>query len=182
MKPARLLNTALTAAALAATSVSAHAITLASRYTPLGGTQWRVELALTADATLPGISEFTVYFAQPLRANVIPTFTPSTWSVFAAQPDAGLPADGFVDYLVNVGTPALSAGQTQGGFNVSFTYLGAGSPGPLRYEIVDPVSFAVLASGLSVVTAVPEPSSTAMALVGAALLAAALRRRATSAA
>jgi hypothetical protein len=63
-------------------------------------------------------------------------------------------------------TDGLPQGQSQNGFAVEFTWLGAGKPGAQFFQVYDPISFDVLASGLTTASAVPELPISAMLLLG----------------
>ncbi len=65
-------------------------------------------------------------------------------------------------------------GATVSGFSVEFLWLGQGTPGDQSFQIYDPQSFDLLASGTTS-SAVPEPS--AFFVVGIALVSAAWIRR-----
>src|SRR5690606_36000186 len=100
-------------------------------------------------------AEFTIQFQLGSSANLLVAESPAGWDSLVVQPDAGLPDDGFFDALA-LGAGIVS-GAGLGGFAVSFDYLGAGTPGPQAFDIVDPGTFATLASGTTTATAVPAP-------------------------
>lgn len=177
MKPmplprARWLAPALLSLAL---GQGAAAATVNSVFTPLGGNSWTVDFTVLADGTPASLSGFTVFFAETDFSNLQVLGSPVSWDSLVAQPDAGIPAAGFFDSVMLNRSLGLSAGQSQGGFAVSFDYLGASAPGSLHYEITDE-NFQLLASGQTAV--VPEPATLAQMLGGLGLLALLARRRA----
>lgn len=94
------------------------------------------------------------------------------------QPDLGLPAAGFLDALVLDPLNALTSGQTQSGFNVTFDYIGQSLPGALPFTIND-ANFNVLFSGTTTTVPgvptggqIPEPGAVWLMLLAAGCLAA----------
>jgi hypothetical protein len=73
----------------------------------------------------------------------------------------GIPVDGFYDALAQ--DSGIAVGGSVGGFSVAFDWFGVGTPGAQRFEIVDPLTFAVLDSGL---TGIPEPGTIELLAVG----------------
>ena len=151
-------------------SLAAHAGKVDSTYTPLGGNQWSVAFSVTNTGEPAPVSEFTVYFAEGLFANLAVTGSPSTWDSIVIQPDSGLPADGFFDALVLDQADALENGESQSGFSMTFDFLGAGIPGALPFDFLD-ANFTVIASGRTTLPddgggTIPEPE-TWLLVVGA---------------
>jgi hypothetical protein len=169
---ARWLAPALLALAL---SQGAAAVTINSIFTPLGGNGWTVDFTVLADGTPASLSGFTVFFPETDFSNLVVQGSPVSWDSLVAQPDTNIPAAGYFDSMMLNRALGLSAGQSQGGFVVSFDYLGATAPGSLHYEITDE-NFQLLTSGQTAV--VPEPASWAQLFGGLGLLALLARRRA----
>jgi hypothetical protein len=162
----------LLAAAVFGAAPWAQATVVTHHYAALGGTAWSVAFAVTNDGLQPAFSGFSVYFDPALFANLALADSPSGWDSIVLQPDTGLPAPGLFDTLALDLADLPAVGATQGGFRVTFDWLGGGAmePGRLRYTINDE-NFQVLAEGLTV----PEPSSILLASLGLGGLA--LRRR-----
>jgi hypothetical protein len=71
-------------------------------------------------------SEFTIFFNANQFSNLAVVASPAGWSSIVAQPDLGLPADGFFDTLSL--TTGLLPGGSQSGFSVQTKYGGSGDP------------------------------------------------------
>jgi len=156
----------------------ALATTVSYTVNNLGGTNWEYNYSVSNDTLTTDIEEFTVFFDVALYQNLALVAAPSGWDPLVIQPDLSLPDDGFYDAL------ALSGGITPtnslGGFRLSFDYLGTGTPGSQAFDIVDPVTFAMLDSGFTQAAAVPVPAAGDLFLGGITLLMSLLtRRRAT---
>lgn len=134
----------------------------------LGGTRWQYTYDVANLSWTQAISEFTIWFERNSHRNLgIATPTPPAgdWDELIVQPDPFLQADGYYDALSLTG--GLLTGGSVSGFAVAFDWLGAGTPGPQRFDIVDPVDWTVLYSGFTV----PEPAlSLLLALGGVSLV------------
>jgi len=86
-----------------------------------------------------------------------------------------LHSPGFFDSLA-LG-PGIANGASVGGFQVKFSFLGAGSPPPLRFDINDANFHAVYSGLTTTVAAVPEPETALLVLVGLGALAGRLMRQ-----
>jgi hypothetical protein len=170
---ARLLGLLLGAATLAAPLCSAAA-SIAATFHQMTGSQWIGDFVVTGDGSPSVINDFTIYFPDASFAALSLGASPAGWDSLVVQPDTALHSPGFLDSLAlgsGIGTAA-----SLGGFEVKFNFLGTGSPPPLRFDIND-ANFHAVYSGLTtatVVTAVPEPETAWLFLVG--LGAFALRR------
>lgn len=162
------------AAALALAVPLASAATIYSNATQIADNKWSVEFNVVNDGSPAFITGLTVYFPQASFADLLLYRSPSGWDSLAISPDTALPAAGFFDTFVLDPLNGLGAGQSQGGFEIRFTYLGAGSPGAFAFDINDP-AYNVLFSGMTV--AVPEPTSALMALFGLGAIGAYRARR-----
>jgi hypothetical protein len=169
----RLLIVVLAASVYIPLSASAAAIVYSTQH--VGGNQWTYQYVLTASAGDPDIQEFTVFFDRNTYKNIAVINSPAQWDSLAVQPDIALQSDGFFDSLA-LG-PGLLPGETVGGFSVMFDFLGSGTPGAQRFDIVDPATFAILASSTtspSVVipppTDIPEPAPLALLALPLAIL------------
>lgn len=147
------------AALLIAAAASAQAAAVTYTVASLGGQTWQYSYVVANDGAPTTINEFTIYFDWSLVGNLQLLGSPAGWDFALIQPDAALPDDGFVDGLALAG--GLDPGGALSGLLVSFTYSGAGTPGSQRFEVVDPVTLAVLASGMTrpEAGALPEPST-----------------------
>lgn len=168
----------LAALALACAS-SANAAPIYYEAETLGGNSWRYDYTVGNDSLYP-IYEFTIFFDLGLYSNLRMASAPDGWDPLAIQPDPNLPDDGFYDALALSG--AITSGNLLSGFSIVFDYLGTAAPGAQRYDIVDPVTFQVVSSDLTVrlpTNSVPEPSALALLLLGLGGLSFARRGEAT---
>jgi hypothetical protein len=160
--------------------------------TELGGDRYEYTYELVNDLDFV-IEQFTVFFDLGLFANLSVTASPTGWDSLAIQPEPAIPDDGFFDAcssdtLCFGDGVGLAPGESLGGFAVAFDWLGTGRPGGQPYDVVDPLTFASLASGTTLASApsqppgprppaeVPEPSTAAL-MLGGLLAAGAARRR-----
>lgn len=170
---------ATAAVGLACLTMTASAAVISYNPTPVGGTQWRFDYGVSAEIGGSPIYEFTIFFDPAMYSNLVVLAAPAGWDALAIEPDPGIPADGFFDAL------ALGAGIDPGnsltGFSVSFDFLGAGSPGSQRFEIVDPDTFVTIDAGMTVALndpspgQIPEPGGFALFGLAFALLTASRR-------
>lgn len=165
--PCALIAKATLVALMPAGALAAAVTTTASPAAP-GSNLWTIEYVVTASAGDATIEQFTIYFERTLYADLAVAASPATWDSLVVQGDPALPADGFFDSLA-LGAGVV-AGASQGGFAVSFLFLGLGAPGSQRFEVVDRVSFDVLEAGSTVISTVPEPGSWLLAGAGLLLL------------
>ncbi len=77
--------------------------------------------------------------------------------------------DGAYDALTT--NSGIGIGVTVSDFSVSFDWLGVGEPGAQFYEIIDPVTFETIDSGITII---PEPGTLLLLSIGGLAL---LRRR-----
>ena len=150
----RLAATVLLTALLA--PVSAFASVISYALTSLGGANYRYDYTVSNTTQAAGIDEFTIFFDSALYSGLSANGLGAGWDVLTIQPDAGLPADGFIDILA-VG-PGLAQGSTLTGLSVSFTFLGTGTPGAQPFDIVDPQTFQALESGRTASAIVAPPN------------------------
>lgn len=168
-RPVRAIAAALLLLASLFALGRASAAVITYELTPEAGNRWTYQYMVSAAAADPVIEEFTIFFDPALYANLQLVSAPPGWDALVIQPDQGLPADGFFDALALAA--GLAPGSSQGGFAVSFDFLGNGRPGAQNFDIVDPLTFATLSSGatrLEGATDLPEPATAW--LVGAPLL------------
>lgn len=160
------------------TGVTVQAAVVNVSFTDLGGSQYLADIAVENDGSPASISGFTLYFDEARFTNLALTASPAAWDSLLIQPDLGLPAAGFLDSFVIDPLTALSFGQTQGGFQVSFDYIGLGLPGSMAFDITD-ADFNVLFSGFTITVTstppggqVPEPDVLWLAVLALGCLAA----------
>ncbi len=143
-------------------------------YTLIGGNTWYADITVRNDGQPAQISGFTVYFSETAFANLTLEASPASWDTLLIAPDLGLPAAGFLDSFAIDSADALDPGEVVAGFRVRFDSL-VGVPGAVSFDIVDS-AYNVLFSAQSAVTAVPEPASALLALLGLGIAAGARRR------
>jgi hypothetical protein len=122
------------------------------------------------------IKEFTIWFDYGLYSNlVVTTVAPlsNSWDEMVWQREPVLQDDGGYDVLTEIGNLGITAGHSVKAFSVKFDWLGQGSPGSQRYEIINPLTFETIEAG---VTIIPEPASAAIMILGAVWMAAKRRR------
>jgi len=159
---ARLVALLLGAATLGAPSYSAAA-SISVTFQHLAGSQWMGDFVVTGDGSPSVINDFTIYFPDASFASLSLALSPAGWDSLVVQPDTTLHSPGFLDSLA-LGT-GIGTGASVGVFEVKFSFLGAGTPGPLRFDIND-ANFHAIYSGLTTVTAVPEPEIAWLLLIG----------------
>jgi hypothetical protein len=123
--------------------------------TDVSGNTWEYNYTITNNTPVNPIGELTVFYTLGQYSNLIVETSPGNWSSIAAQPDPGLPADGFFDALAL--DSGLGAGKTVSGFSVEFNYLGKGTPGSQLFNIVDPNTFETLAVGQTTAASTRPP-------------------------
>lgn len=170
------LVAALVATLLWTGAAPARAAAVTYQATALGGDAWRYDYVVKNDGSPAVIQEFTIFFELGLYADLAVAASPAGWDAQVVQPDANIPADGFFDAL-DLGAGLLSGEEAL--FSVTFTYSGAGTPGAQSFDIVDPLTFAVIDSGRTLAAVpVPEPGTAWLLLAAAAALLVWRRRRA----
>jgi len=145
---------------------SAQAAVIEFDLTDLGGGRWQSDYTLINDGADP-VEGFLIEFPAGLYANLTLSGQPGGWDSFTADPlPPPFPAPGLLDSLATGG--GLASGASLSGWQVAFDYTGSGQPGPLAFQIYDPVSFATLETGMTrrgQPNQVPEPPSWAVCLV-----------------
>ena len=175
----------VTISTLALLPVAGMAAIITYTQSNTSGNHWINHYTVKAGPTDTLIEEFTVYFEDGLYKNLAVVDSPGGWDSLVIQPDSAIPADGFFDSMaMNLG---IGPSEVLGGFSVGFDFLGVGSPGRQRFDIVDPVSFAILSTGLTLKETdvpppadVPEPDNLALICVGLAIILTTLRRHLSS--
>jgi hypothetical protein len=163
---------------LSAGVVPVQATVISYEVASLGGNTFEYRYAVSNDTLATDVEEISIFFDADLFENLrVPVARPG-WDALVIQPDLALPDDGFYDALaLGVG---IAPGGSLDGFVVWADFLGGGSPGSQRFEILDPFDFSVLDSGVTSrvpVGGAPEPAtpwSAAVGFLGMTLLA---RRR-----
>jgi hypothetical protein len=146
-----------------------------------GGGRWEYtyevdNFSLLVNSQPAAIKEFTIWFDLGLYSNlVVTTAAPlsNTWDQIVWQPEPVLHDAGGFDALAMLINPGIGVGQSVKGFSVSFNWLGQGSPGSQRYEIINPITFGTIDAGDTII---PEPASAAIMILGAVWMAAKRRR------
>jgi hypothetical protein len=162
----RHLSNIAGAAALALAASLSQATVIHSAYTPLGGDAWLVDFTVTNDGNPASFAGFTIDLPNATGLRLVAS--PATWDSAVFQPDASLPDAGFLDSFAVSAANRLSAGQSIGGFGVSFMYAAGAIPGALPFMVYSE-TFAPLFVGNTTVTAVPEPPTIFLAALGLAL-------------
>ena len=122
----------------------------------LGAGRWQYSYKVSNIALTGSIEEFTIWFDYGLYDNLVvetPNPPAGNWSEIVLQPEPALGDDGAYDAKALY--PGIGQGETVSWFKVSFDWLGQDEPGPQFYEIIDPVTFETIDSGLTV----PEPAT-----------------------
>jgi len=159
---AKLVALLLGAATIGAPLCSSAA-SISVTFHQMAGSQWIGDFVVTGDGSPSVINDFTIYFPDASFAALSLGASPAGWDSLIVQPDTSLHSPGFLDSLA-LGT-GIGTGTSIGGFEVKFSFLGAGAPLPLRFDIND-ANFHAVYSGLTTVTAVPEPEVAWLVLVG----------------
>jgi hypothetical protein len=150
-----------------------NAATVTYSVANLSGSTWQYDYRIANDTLGGPLEELTLFFEPTRYADLAITASPASWDSLVAQPDPGLPADGFADALA-LGA-GLSSGATLTGLRVSFRFLGTGTPGPQAFSVVNPTTFATLEAGMT--TAVPLPAGVWLLATGLSGLVVRARRR-----
>lgn len=158
---------------LLALALTLHAATSAAEvkaeYRPLGANDWTVNFTVQNDGTLSSIGGFTIFFPEAEFSALSLIGAPATWDSLVVQPDLGIPAAGFLDSFAIDVSDRLASGDSVGGFEIGFMFLGAGAPGRLAFDIVDS-NFQVVFSGFTAVSVVPEPPMAVFLVLGLGLV------------
>ena len=172
--PAIVVRSLLLFALLAAFGAEAAVITYQA--TNVSGNTWRYDYTVSNNGAITSnIQLFDILFDPALYNEASLTIVSgpgiaSGWDQLILASGASVPAA----YDVLATGSGIGNGQGVSGFAVSFTWLGAGTPGPQGFEIYDPSTFDLLGTGTTT-TVVPAPAS--FWLMGTSLLAAGLRAR-----
>jgi hypothetical protein len=166
MKVKRLMS--LLGVVTLAAPLSAIGAGISATYRPVTPNQWLVDFVVTGDGTPSVINDFTIYFPDATFASLSLAQSPAGWDSLLVQPDPTLHSAGFLDSLA-LGT-GIGNGGSVGGFEVKFNFLGQGVPPALHFDIND-ANFHAVFSGVTSVTAVPEPEIAWLMLLGFAAIA-----------
>jgi MYXO-CTERM domain-containing protein len=151
--------------------------------------RYEYRYTVTNDSLATPVNWFSIDFDTALYDEASLTITSvglADWSqqVLGSLQVFGVPAQ--YDAYKTTGLP-LDIGESEAGFSIAFTWLGAGTPGTQAFTIYDAGTLDVLDSGTTVALDVPPPpppgvpEPAAMALALTALLAAGVARRRRSA-
>ena len=152
----RKLICAATALVALGASAAASPVEINFVATQVGAERWQYTYTVENISLAPAIDEFTIWFDYGVYSNLaLPAVQsgPGGWNEVIVQPDPLLQDDGFYDALATGG--GLLPGGSETGFTVLFDWHGLGEPASQRFDIVDPVTFATVYSGVTV----PEPGS-----------------------
>lgn len=144
----------------------AHAIAFSYAVTPTGNDRWRYDYVLTATLNDPSFSEVTIYFDASPTMQIESFSIQSGWDTLIVQPDALIPAPGFVDAVMGFGavSPALTPLLMSAMIRSTPSFV----PGAQTFELSQSNPFNVVISGTTV--PVPEPGPAALLVAGLGLL------------
>jgi hypothetical protein len=149
-------------------SGKAHATSIFYEAKPLGGAQWEYDYTVMNSTLGSPLQEFTIRFDYNLFKNLAIKNTNTNWDQVVIQPQTIFaPQDGFYDAMT-LGT-GITGGDSEGGFTVSFDWLGNGTPGRQPFDIVNPENYSILDSGLTAplnASPVPEPATFLLTALG----------------
>ncbi|MBC7728809.1 MAG: PEP-CTERM sorting domain-containing protein [Microbacteriaceae bacterium] len=133
-----------------------------------GSDAWRYDYV--ASGAFAEFQGFTLIYDRAAYAGLSLTAPPaaSAFDPTLAQPDMGLGVDGLLSLTAQ---RSIGAGESFA-FSVGFVHLGVGKPGSQPFELFAD-DFSITGGGIT--SAVPEPATTALMLVG--LMALGLRAR-----
>jgi hypothetical protein len=151
----------------------ASATSIGYDLTLVAGNTWQYDFTIGNDSLGVPIDEFTLFFDLGSFSNLVVTASPAGWDPLVAQPDPGLPQDGFVDWLALLG--GVAPGDTLSGFQLQVDFSGPAQPGAPLFTVVDPNTFDTLDRGVTASNAAPIPEPGTVALVLLAMLALAAR-------
>ena len=154
-----------------------HAAVITYTVKPLEGTRWEYEYELRSSPDEPLLREFTIMFDFLTFANISLEASPSGWDTLVIEPDVNVASDGFLDGLA-LGQ-GLEPGTTMGGYRIAFDFLTTGTPGRQRFDVVDPITFAIIESGFTRAqepVAIPEPGTVATIALAALMMVSSRRR------
>ncbi len=147
--------------------------------TPLGGTNYRYDYTVTNDGSITStVSLFDISFDPALydELSLTDLSTAADWAIAIFGSGVGIPA-AFDAFATGAG---IGVGQSLGGFAVSFSWLGGGSPGAQAFQIYDATTFDLLGEGVTT-AASPVPVPGTLGLLSLGLLGLAFTRRAITA-
>jgi hypothetical protein len=156
------------AAALAFTASLSQATVINSTYKPLGGDSWLVDFTVVNDGTQANFAGFTIDFLD--ATNLVLLASPSSWDSLVFQQDPSLPDNAYLDSLSLSPSTMWNAGQSIGGFEVSFKYAAGATPGALPFMLYSETFSPVFAGTTTVVAAIPEPSTAILTALGLAFV------------
>lgn len=149
----RIASQAVAATLLFTCVYLARATTVLYDVTNISGNTWEYSYAINNNTLSIDIEEFALRFDLGFYENLVATSTPAGWDPLVIEPDPVIPDDGFYDALAL--SAGIAPGESLGGFNVQFDYLGAGVPGVQFFDIVDPNTFGSLGDGFTQLVPVP---------------------------
>ncbi len=146
--------------------------------TALGSDVWRYDYTLNNTGPSLSFDEFTIFFDLPGVVSIDSFVVPVGWDPLTIQPDAGLPASGFVDAIRTAGPVPTGSFS---GFSAEFHYAPGLTPAAQMFQLLLAANFEVIVEGVTtkipIVTPVPEPGTYALMLSGLGVLGWAARRR-----
>ena len=129
-------------------SSSAFAVLIEYEQTLQAGNHYEYTYTVTNDsASTFDIAGISVYFDYQSFSNIQITASPVNWDPLYSDPIIALPFDGLADWYALGAT--IAAGEVLTGFSVAFDWVSS-SLNPFMdqyFEIYDPISFDVIASG-----------------------------------
>ena len=167
---------------LCSVSFPGGATTIAFDVTNVSGNSYQYNYTVTNDTLSVAIEQFAIRFDVNLFQNLRLASAPAGWDPLAIQPDPILSDDGFYDVLA-LTSPGIAVGATLAGFSVQVDFLGAGAPGSQAFDVLNPLTFAVIDDGFTVrsgTVVVTEPGGLGLMALGLFALAAVVRRRRSS--
>jgi hypothetical protein len=151
---------------------AAHATTITTALTALGGSSYRYDYTVTNDGSLGSGVSLTLFdllfdpllYDETSLTSVSSAAITADWIETPLASAPGVPAA----YDVAAVGAGLAPGVSLSGFAVTFTWLGATAPPVTQaFEVYDAQTFALLETGMTAsTTPVPEPATLSLLALG----------------